>query len=815
MGNNAVRLTDAVQFLPSMADMGLLHQIPFQPGLMVVSILLAILGVYAGFKAAAKVAATEHKLLEIGWIIIGAVAMGSGLWIMHFTGLLSLDLALDVPRGSYSLSLALLSLLPGLLASGAALGIISLPAPGKWPVPISSAVLGVGLSAMHYSGMLAMRLAGFGLDDPALFALAILAVVLLAYIALHFAVDRGRPLLGAAILGGAISALHYAALATSYHMRDEAGAFNSAYLAAAIIIITALLTIVIIVAAAAYSILAIARREERWRMALEGAGDGVWDWDIARNRVRYSTSWKQMLSYGDEEIGDSVDAWQSLIHPDQIGQVMDDLADYLSGRKPTFINEHRLRCRDGSWRWVLTRGSIMSRDINGKPLRLIGTHADINNRKRAESRERSRNELLEMLSGGAALPELMQTAVLSVENYNPTMLCSILLLDDEGKHLRTAAAPSLPGFYNEAIDGISIGMNVGSCGTATFTGQRVVVEDIQTHPYWTDFKELAAQAGLGSCWSEPIRSTSGKILGSFAIYQREISSPDDDDIKLIEQTGKLVGVAIDQNNANAELQLASLVYQNSGEAMMVTDAGGLIIGINPAFTSLTGYTLGEVIGRDGSILDSSRHDETFYQQMRDAINSAGHWQGEVYNRRKNGEIFIEWLTINTIFNEDGSPHRRVALFSDITERKKSEELIWFQANFDALTGLPNRRMFQDRLDQEIKKSQRSGMPCALLFLDIDRFKEVNDALGHDVGDALLKEAASRLSSSVRGSDTVARLGGDEFTVILSELDDFENVERATREILKKLAEPFHIGVQKVYSSISIGITFYPQGCGHD
>ncbi len=266
----------------------------------------------------------------------------------------------------------------------------------------------------------------------------------------------------------------------------------------------------------------------------------------------------------------------------------------------------------------------------------------------------------------------------------------------------------------------------------------------------------------------------------------------------------------ERKHAEEEMKLAALLYQNSSEAMTVTDTNGIILNVNPAFTRLTGYSVDEVIGKNPRILASGHHDWNFYQRMWQAINATGRWQGEILNKRKNGEVYAEWLSINTIYNEDGSVHRRVALFSDISEKKRSEELIWNQANFDFLTQLPNRRMFHDRLAQEIKKASRAKLALALLFIDLDRFKEVNDTLGHDKGDILLKEASLRLSSCVRDADTVARLGGDEFTVILGGLGDVSSVERIAQAILGKLAEPFLLGTEVVYVSGSIGITFYPR-----
>ena len=266
----------------------------------------------------------------------------------------------------------------------------------------------------------------------------------------------------------------------------------------------------------------------------------------------------------------------------------------------------------------------------------------------------------------------------------------------------------------------------------------------------------------------------------------------------------------ERKKAEESMQLASMVYQNSGEAIMVTDADNRMLAVNPAFSRITGYTAKEIIGSNPRMLGSGRHDKYFFQAMWNAIIGSGHWQGELWDRKKNGEIYAKLLTINTILNEDGSVHRYMGLFTDITEKKKSEELIWQQANFDALTGLPNRRMFHDRLEQEIKKAHRAGLPMALLFLDLDRFKEINDTLGHDMGDILLKEAARRLSSCVRESDTVARLGGDEFAIVLGELEDPGNVERIAQDILRKLAEPFQLGIETAYISASIGITLYPE-----
>jgi diguanylate cyclase (GGDEF)-like protein/PAS domain S-box-containing protein len=281
------------------------------------------------------------------------------------------------------------------------------------------------------------------------------------------------------------------------------------------------------------------------------------------------------------------------------------------------------------------------------------------------------------------------------------------------------------------------------------------------------------------------------------------------------QDGKVNGFFLlveditERKQAEEERMLTSLVYDNTSEGMMILETDGAIVNVNPAFSGITGYTLDDVYGRHLSDLAANRHPPEFFQEIRRSIGKSGHWQGEIWNRYKDGEPYLISIKFNTVYGADGKAFRRIALFSDITEKKASEEKIWKEANFDPLTGLPNRRMFHERLRQEMLKADRSSGPMALVFIDLDHFKEVNDTLGHALGDVLLKETAVRLSSSVRGSDTVARLGGDEFTVILGNLPEAGEVARIAEDILSRLAEPFFLGDNEAHISASIGITLYP------
>ncbi len=263
--------------------------------------------------------------------------------------------------------------------------------------------------------------------------------------------------------------------------------------------------------------------------------------------------------------------------------------------------------------------------------------------------------------------------------------------------------------------------------------------------------------------------------------------------------------------AEESMRMAASIYQSSTEAIMVTNDQNCIVDINPAFTQITGYTLAEVKGKNPNILQSDRHTKIFYQEMWQAITDEGHWQGELWDRHKNGNEFAIWSSISVIRHPDGSVYRYLAQFSDITEKKQKDELIWTQANYDVLTKLPNRRLLTDRLEQEIKKAHRHKLAMALLFIDLDRFKEINDTLGHAKGDLLLVEAARRISGCVRETDTIGRLGGDEFTAILPEFGDRLHVDRIAQQIIDKLSQPFYFKNDSngYYISASIGITLYP------
>lgn len=259
------------------------------------------------------------------------------------------------------------------------------------------------------------------------------------------------------------------------------------------------------------------------------------------------------------------------------------------------------------------------------------------------------------------------------------------------------------------------------------------------------------------------------------------------------------------------MRLASSVFNNTSEAIIITDHENRIHSVNPAFSKITGYSEAEAIGHSPALLSSGRHGDDFYEQMWQTLKTEGSWQGEIWNRRKSGELYPEWLSINTVRNtETHEAVRYIGLFSDITQRKKYEEDIWYQAHYDALTDLPNRLLFSAKLQEAIAKQKQEALPFALLFIDLDRFKEVNDSLGHSFGDLLLLEAAQRLQQVFGRNNVVARLGGDEFTAILSGLHTVEEIESYAEKATRELRKPFILNGEELnFISGSIGITLCP------
>lgn len=252
------------------------------------------------------------------------------------------------------------------------------------------------------------------------------------------------------------------------------------------------------------------------------------------------------------------------------------------------------------------------------------------------------------------------------------------------------------------------------------------------------------------------------------------------------------------------------VFESTNNGILVVDPSTTITAINPAFTRITGYEADEIIGRKPNILNSGRQEKSFYKSMWSKLDTFGHWEGEIWNRRKNGEIYPEWLSIVSVRDSTGKIQCYVGIFCDISAIKTDENKLIQLAFHDPLTGLPNRLLFHDRLNHTLEHARRENGRFAILYIDLDGFKQVNDSLGHLAGDAVLVETARRLSGSIRTSDTIARLAGDEFTIIAEKINSITDVATVARNVLNAMAQEFDINGQKVSCGVSIGIAVYPE-----
>jgi diguanylate cyclase (GGDEF)-like protein/PAS domain S-box-containing protein len=514
-----------------------------------------------------------------------------------------------------------------------------------------------------------------------------------------------------------------------------------------------------------------------------------------------------------------------------------------------------------------------------------------------------------------------------------------MLLDAEGKRIARAFGPSLPDFYNAGLVGLAIGPIAGSCGTAAYTGERVVVEDIATHPFWHDFKEMAAQAGLAACWSQPIKSSAGQVLGTFAIYYRTPQAPLAADLEQIEQSAALACIAIEKDseaqklrdseeryrtlvewspdpvlvhrqgvvlyvnpsavrifgartaddlvgkqtcelihpdcreeqsarmaalmdnlpvkpmvesrflrlNGNAfdvevqgtsivyegqpaihvalrdiserklakdKLKLAASVFTHAREGIAITDAATRIVDVNQPFSAITGYSREEVLGIQPGLFKSGPHSDAYFETLWQGLREQGHWSGEIWSKRKNGEAYAELITISAVSDAHGVVQNYVILFVDITPMKTYQKQLENLAHFDALTMLPNRLLLADRLRQAMRQSQRRKQSLAVVFLDLDGFKAVNDEYGHGAGDELLVVESQRMKGALRDGDTLARIGGDEFVAVLVDLEQPDDAEPVLERLLLAAADPVTLGDAEIHVSASMGIAIYPRDGTH-
>ena len=386
---------------------------------------------------------------------------------------------------------------------------------------------------------------------------------------------------------------------------------------------------------------------------------------------------------------------------------------------------------------------------------------------------------------------------------------TIIQLSDEGKAARVTHSWATAGAHTAQID-------LEPQGSMQWGIDKLRKGEIVTFAHVDDlpdcaeaYKKFLRAQGLKSSVLVPLMA-GGVLLGALGYgttkFERDWSKPLVQRLQLI---GEVFTNALLRKRVEEDLHQAATVFDNTDEAIIITDAQKNIVATNKAFTDITGYSSQEVLGKSPRIQSSGRHAENFYDELTSSLDELGFWRGEIWNRRKNGEIYPAWENISAIRNAEGEITRYVSVFSDISSIKEAESRLNYLAHHDVLTGLPNRRLYMANLDQELERAKRHKEKVALLFLDLDRFKIINDTLGHSQGDRLLQTVAERLKKCVRGEDTVARIGGDEFTIIVSEISHAEDAVLIAEKIIESVAEPIQIDIQQVTTSTSVGISIYP------
>lgn len=521
---------------------------------------------------------------------------------------------------------------------------------------------------------------------------------------------------------------------------------------------------------------AVAASERELQRILDNMQDTYYRTDVAGRVVRLSRSAEKLLGYPlDKAIGKSlVDFY---LDPGDREAFLTTLA---AGDGSVSGYESRLRHRDGHEIWVQTNAHYL-RDDEGHVVGIEGTTRDITEHRRML--EALRNSEARLTGLIEALPDAVflkdGASRWQVVNSAGLSLFRLVSADWQGKTSQEIAILRPDLSKEMAVCRLSDDA-AWQAGQAMHSEEEILQAD--GHARLWEFIKLPMFHADGS-------------RRALLVVARDLT---------------------EQRRVAENLRLAAQVFENSSEAIVILDALSRVVSVNGAFSDMTGYPADEVLGKIPPVLASDLHDEPFYQRLWTGLRESGHWHGEIWSRRRNGDVYPAWLGLSMLRDPQGGVSHQVAIFSDISERKAAEARIEFLAHHDPLTNLPNRLLLRDRLEQAIAYGERVGCKVALLFIDLDRFKTVNDSLGHPVGDRLLREAAARLRNCVRDMDTVSRQGGDEFLIVLTELRDGDSVTRVAESVLAAMSEPFLLDGHDVAISCSVGVAVYPEdGPGFD
>ncbi|HEY8097373.1 MAG TPA: PAS domain S-box protein, partial [Methylobacter sp.] len=506
-------------------------------------------------------------------------------------------------------------------------------------------------------------------------------------------------------------------------------------------------------------------RHRRYHSVIQNTGEGFWRVDKEGRLLEANPAYARLSGYSETELaGMQISNLEALETPEETA---DHVRNVMQNGSDSFETQHRRK--DGSVWDVEVNASFI--DEEGSEY-FVGFFRDITERKQTERLLKDSKAYQHAIFNASPDAMLISNEQGRITMVNQQAECLLGYSDNELIELSIEAL--VPERFRAAHPEHRAQFAATSTSQPTRIGRAVKA-------LHKDGSELDVEVSLSL-----IQTAQGSF---FASALRDIT---------------------DRKQMELDLQIAATAFE-SQDAIVITDTENIILRINKAFTESTGYTEKEAVGQKISILKSGRHDAAFYEAMWKTIMDIGAWQGEVWDRRKNGEIYPKWLSITAVKDSDGIITRYVGTHTDITERKNAEEQIRHLAFYDPLTGLPNRRLLQERLKHGINVERRDGRQMGLLMLDLDRFKAVNDSLGHLAGDELLQQVAERITARLRDVDMVARLGGDEFIVLLEDIMQPEDAARVAEEIITDLTRPFCLTLSdNVQIGASIGISLYPQ-----
>ncbi len=516
-------------------------------------------------------------------------------------------------------------------------------------------------------------------------------------------------------------------------------------------------------------------QQQRLQMTLEATSDGLWDWDLQTGHIHRTQQYFKVTGYSPADDTHDFAFFKRSVHPDDLPAAMAQINAHLRGESPQIDFEYRLLSKFGfSGRWMHARGRVIERSKSGMPLRMVGALTDISVRKAAEQQVQEREQQLQRVLNGS------DQAYWELDLSNNTVQASprweSMLGYAPGELQITPDNWSKP-IHPDDLRAVQILLKAHLRGrTPGFTCE------MRCATKRGDWRWIHSR---GKIVERDPDGEPAKISGTWTdITQR-----------------KVLELARDEANA---------VFTSSYEGILVANARQEIIKVNPAFSRITGYAPEEVLGKTPHVLASDRHDAAFYQDLWRTVTDKGVWTGEIWNRRKTGEIYAEHLSITSVLDVNKKVQYYVGVFFDISLLKQHEAELDRVAHFDPLTGIPNRRLLADRMEQSILRANRNNSALAVCYLDLDGFKNINDIYGHAAGDQVLREVTIFLKQILRAEDTLARLGGDEFVILLADISSPEQCTLILERAMGAINQPILVDGTAVTISASIGVSLYPE-----